>query len=224
VLSARVTKLPLIHFPHWISTMKKRHTQEHPTPSRKTIYRIKKLLERSADSSADETARSKASRRASELLAKWNLNADDLLPAKPAKPSESEPIDTVSVEKSFYAGGDRWAVGLYNVISVVNGCEYSCDLNCSVTNEKGKKVLGVRHNIRGLRTNVAMTCQMTEGLLEAVKQAARDAMKGRDFANEPTYLTAPGVSIHLAPPLSSSISEILRRRSIEELRQPGFAL
>jgi len=155
--------------------------EEQKKPSRKTIYRIKKLLALANDKGATEGEAAEASRRAFALLAKWNLTLDSV---EGSSAKEEEPVETVASEKSIYAGGDRWAIGLYRIVSGINECEYSCELNCSITSEKGRKVLGVRHNVTGLHTSVATVHQEAERLLEEVKRVARVAMSQCVFLNE----------------------------------------
>ena len=125
--------------------------EEQKKPSRKTIYRIKKLLALANDKGATEGEAAEASRRAFALLAKWNLSLDSV---EGKSANDEEPVETVASEKSIYAGGDRWAIGLYSRVAELNFCEYFFNANCYVTNEKGKRVLGVRHNVVGKRSNV----------------------------------------------------------------------
>src|SRR5271165_5769595 len=85
--------------------MDEQHSQDQKKPSRKTIYRIKKLLALANDKGATEGEAAEASRRAFALLAKWNLSLDSI--ERKSVKAEEEPVETVSSEKSFYAGGDR---------------------------------------------------------------------------------------------------------------------
>ncbi len=156
--------------------------EEHKKPSRKTIYRIKKLLALANDKGATEGEAAEASRRAFALLAKWNLSLDSV--ESGGTKDEEEPVETVASEKSIYAGGDRWAIGLYQKVAELNFCEYFFNANCYVINEKGKKVLGVRHNVVGKRSNVIVTHHMADYLLEAVKRLAPEDMKAHRFESE----------------------------------------
>jgi hypothetical protein len=185
-------------------------SQEEPKkPSRKTIYRIKKLLALANDKGATEGEAAEASRGAFALLAKWNLSLDSV---ENSAKDEEEPVETVTAEKSFYAGGDRWAIGLYQKVAELNFCEYFFNNNCYLTNAKGKKVLGVRHNVVGKRSNVIVSHHMADYLLEAVKRLAREDMKAQTFESENQrahyeYGFRYGCSVRLQQRITAMIEE-----------------
>jgi hypothetical protein len=113
------------------------------------------------------------------------------------------------------------ATALPPATAELNFCEYFFNANCYVTNEKGKRILGVRHNVVGKRSNVIVTHHMADYLLEAVKRLAREDMKTHGFESESQranyeYGFRYGCSVRLQQRINAMIDAAKKGEMIED--------
>lgn len=134
------------------------------------IERIRKLL--ALAKSANEHEAAVAMQRAQEMLAKYNLDMNDVL-------QRGESVQFVCDNELVTESSNPWRRDLASNLARLFFCDYSFNfIKQSMPQRKTRKYLRLdRHSFYGLPHNVAVVKEMFKYLVDTVERLAREARK-----------------------------------------------